>query len=62
MDVEDNHVVILELENGIKASYLQCHFAPEYLRDYVLIGTKGRLEMEVEQLKLWTISRPDGHA
>jgi predicted dehydrogenase len=62
VDVEDNHVVILELENGIKAAYLQCHFAPEYLRNYVLIGTKGRLEMEVEHLKLWTISRPDGRA
>ncbi|HUJ09503.1 MAG TPA: Gfo/Idh/MocA family oxidoreductase [Verrucomicrobiae bacterium] len=62
VDVEDNHVVILELENGIKAAYLQCHFAPEYLRNYVVIGTKGRLEMEVERLKLWTISRPDGRA
>jgi hypothetical protein len=62
VDVEDNHVVILDLENGIKAAYLQCHFTPEYLRDYVLIGTRGRLEMEVEHLKLWTISRPDGHA
>ena len=62
VDVEDNHVVILELENGVRASYTQCHFTPEYLRNYVMIGTKGRLEMDVEQLKLWMISRPDGHA
>jgi len=62
VDVEDNHVVILELENGIKAAYLQCHFTPEYLRNYVLIGTNGRLEMDVEHLKLWTIARPDGRA
>lgn len=62
VEVEDNHVVILELENGVRASYTQCHFTPEYLRNYVMIGTKGRLEMNVEELKLWMISRPDGHA
>jgi predicted dehydrogenase len=60
VDVEDNHVVILELENGIKAAYLQCQFTPEYLRNYVLIGTKGRLEMDVEDLKLSLIARPNG--
>jgi predicted dehydrogenase len=62
VDVEDNQVVILQLENGIKAAYLQCHFAPEYLRNYVLIGTQGRLEMDVEHLKLWKIARPNGRA
>lgn len=44
VDVEDNNEVIMELENGIKVSYLQCHFAPEYFRNYTLIGTKGRIE------------------
>jgi len=44
VDVEDNSEVIMELENGIKATYLQCHFAPEYFRNYTLIGTKGRIE------------------
>lgn len=44
IDVEDNSVVIMELENGIKASYMQCHFTPEYSRSYTVIGTKGRLE------------------
>ena len=62
VDVEDNHVVILDLENGIKATYMQCHFTPEYLRNYVVIGTKGRLEMDVERLKLWKIARPNGRA
>jgi predicted dehydrogenase len=60
VDVEDNHVVILELANGVKAAYLQCQFTPEYLRNYVLIGTRGRLEMDVENLKLWIIARPNG--
>lgn len=44
IDVEDNNVLIMELENGIKASYLQCHFTPDYSRNYVIIGTKGRME------------------
>jgi predicted dehydrogenase len=44
VDVEDNQVVIMQLEGGIKASYLQCHFTPEYFRNYTIIGTEGRLE------------------
>lgn len=44
IDVEDNNVLIMELENGVKASYLQNHFTPDYSRSYVVIGTKGRME------------------
>lgn len=44
VDVEDNNVLIMELEGGIKASYLQCHFTPDYHRNYTIIGTEGRLE------------------
>lgn len=46
MDVEDNNVVIMELNNGIKAAYLQNHFTPDYSRNYTVIGTKGRLESD----------------
>ncbi|UJF15861.1 Gfo/Idh/MocA family oxidoreductase [Jeotgalibaca sp. MA1X17-3] len=46
IDVEDNSIVIMELENGVKASYLQCHFTPEYLRKYIIIGSKGRIESD----------------
>jgi len=44
VDVEDNNMVLMQLEGGILASYLQCHFTPEYHRNYVFIGTEGRLE------------------
>lgn len=44
IDVEDNQVVLLELDGGIKASYLQCYFAPDYHRNFVVIGTEGQLE------------------
>lgn len=57
VDVEDNQVVILQLANGVKASYTQCHFTPEYLRSYTVIGTEGRLEFELEKDRLWVIDR-----
>lgn len=43
-DVEDNSIVMMELDGGIHASYTQCHFTPEYWRNYTLIGTEGRIE------------------
>lgn len=46
IDVEDNNMLIMELENGVKASYLQNHFTPDYSRNYVVIGTKGRIESD----------------
>lgn len=58
VDVEDNQVVIMKLANGVKASYTQCHFTPEYLRNYTIIGTNGRLEFDLEQDRLWVIDRP----
>ncbi len=44
VDVEDNSIVMMELENRIKACYTQCHFTPDYWRNYVFIGTEGRVE------------------
>jgi len=44
VDIEDNNLVLMELEGGIKAAYLQCHFTPDYVRNYCFIGTKGRME------------------
>lgn len=44
IDVEDNSMVLMELDGGIKASYMQCHFTPDYQRNYTIIGTEGRIE------------------
>lgn len=57
VDVEDNHMVLLELENGIKAAYLQCHFTPDYHRNYTLIGTEGRVENSEPDNKVWVKTR-----
>ena len=57
VDVEDNQVMIMELEGGIKASYLQCHFTPDYHRNYTFIGTEGRIENSEPDMKVWVKTR-----
>lgn len=57
IDVEDNNMLIMELEGGIKASYLQCHFTPDYQRNYVFIGTKGRMENSELEGKVYVKTR-----
>jgi len=44
IDVEDLSMVNLTLGNGVLASYQQCHFTPDYWRNYTVIGTEGRIE------------------
>ena len=44
VDVEDITQVNMQLDNGVLASYSQCHFTPDYWRNYTVIGTRGRLE------------------
>ncbi len=44
IDVEDISMVMGRLDNGVLLSYQQCHFTPDYWRNYTVIGTEGRLE------------------
>jgi predicted dehydrogenase len=44
VDVEDVSMALMTLDNGVVASYQQCHFTPDYWRNYTVIGTEGRLE------------------
>jgi len=44
IDVEDTSSVIMELDGGIQATYTQCHFSPDYWRNFTFIGTEGRME------------------
>ncbi|MGD9494830.1 MAG: Gfo/Idh/MocA family protein [Armatimonadota bacterium] len=46
VDVEDHDLLLMDLEGGIKAAYLQCQYTPDYHRNYCLIGTKGRMECQ----------------
>jgi len=44
MDVEDVSLVNMVFDNGVFASYQQCHFTPDAWRNYTFIGTEGRIE------------------
>lgn len=44
IDVEDVSMMLMELDNGVFASYEQCHYAPDGWRNYTIIGTEGRIE------------------
>ncbi|GAB3187033.1 Gfo/Idh/MocA family protein [Nesterenkonia suensis] len=61
VDVEDISMVHMQLDNGVLASYQQCHFTPDYWRNYTVIGTHGRLEnfgdSEGAVIKVWNSGR-----
>ncbi|MFC7404053.1 Gfo/Idh/MocA family protein [Georgenia alba] len=44
VDVEDLSMVHMALDDDVFASYEQCHFTPDYWRNYTVIGTAGRIE------------------
>ncbi|SHJ40159.1 Predicted dehydrogenase [Tessaracoccus bendigoensis DSM 12906] len=57
IDVEDLSMMMMRLDSGVYASYEQCHFSPDYWRNYTVIGTEGRIEnfgdSEGGVIKLW---------
>ena len=44
IDVEDHNMILMQLDNGVQAAYMQCHYAPDAERNYTFIGTHGRVE------------------
>jgi predicted dehydrogenase len=44
MDVEDLSMMLMEFDNGVFASYQQCHYTADAWRNYTFIGTEGRIE------------------
>ncbi|MCI1748792.1 MAG: ROK family protein [Acidipropionibacterium sp.] len=44
IDVEDISMMLMHMESGVFASYEQCHYTPDYWRNYTVIGTEGRIE------------------
>lgn len=42
-DVDDNTIVTVRYDTGAKMSYMECHFTPDYSREFTLVGTKGRM-------------------
>lgn len=68
IDVEDVSHVLLQLGNGVLATYQQCHFTPDAWRNYTVIGTAGRVENFGDspgncEVRLWnrrTHYKPEG--
>ena len=63
IDVEDLSMMQMQLDNGVFAAYQQCHFSPDYWRNYCVIGTKGRIENfgngeDGTLVKLWNQRKP----
>lgn len=46
IDVLDNHQVVIEYENGVIVSYMENHYTPDDNREYIFIGTKGKLKLD----------------
>ncbi|MCE5323725.1 Gfo/Idh/MocA family oxidoreductase [bacterium] len=57
VDVEDNNFLLMQLESGAKAAYLECHFTPDDERNYVFIGTEGSVELSERANKVWVKTR-----
>ncbi|MBR7131747.1 MAG: Gfo/Idh/MocA family oxidoreductase [Lentisphaeria bacterium] len=58
IDVEDHNMIMMQLDNGAQATYMQCHYTPDAERNYTFIGTKGRVENIGDsgkcQVHVWT--------
>jgi len=54
IDVEDVSMMQMEFDNGVFASYQQCHYTPDGWRNYTIIGTEGRVEnFGSDVVRLW---------
>ena len=43
MDLDDHAVLSITYANGAKATFQECHFTPEYSREFWLTGTEGKM-------------------
>ncbi|MHB0878393.1 MAG: Gfo/Idh/MocA family protein [Anaerolineae bacterium] len=42
-DVPDNSVLAIAYDNDTRATFTECHFTPEYTREFTFVGDKGKL-------------------
>ncbi len=43
MDLNDNSELCISYANGVKATFHECHFTPDYSREFWLVGTRGKM-------------------
>lgn len=44
INVEDSSTIMMQLDNGVTANYMQCQYTPDACRNYTFIGDEGRIE------------------
>lgn len=44
VDIEDHSMILMDLDGGARANYMQCHYTPNMWRNYCFIGTEGTVE------------------
>lgn len=42
-DVPDNSLVLIDYDGGARLCYMECHFTPEYTREFMFVGDRGKL-------------------
>jgi predicted dehydrogenase len=45
IDIMDNSALLIKYTSGVKVSFTECHFSPDYKREFSFVGDKGRLEI-----------------
>ncbi|MFA7371928.1 MAG: Gfo/Idh/MocA family oxidoreductase [bacterium] len=43
VDVHDNAMLNVQYDNGVRTTYTECHFTPEYSREFTFVGDKGKI-------------------
>ena len=43
MDLDDHSLLAVTYESGAKATFQECHFTPEYTREFWLVGAEGKM-------------------
>lgn len=61
IDVDDNAIVLIDYDNGARISYSECHFAPDYTREFTFTGTKGRVTAFYNNEQDFTITVLERH-
>jgi predicted dehydrogenase len=43
VDTPDHGIVLIDYDNGARASFTECHFTPEYSREFWLVGDRAKM-------------------
>lgn len=62
VDVDDNSLVVIDYENGARISYMECHFTPDYTREFMFVGDKGKLTAHYDNDQRFSIHVQKRHS